>query len=134
MQSMKTSLLIANLLLLSGASLLNAAEVKKPNVLFILTDDQGWGDAHFAGHPYVKTPNLDRLAREGTWFRQFYVAATVCSPSRTAFMTGQYPARHLIHGHLSTDAENAARSMPNWLDPQAAMLPRLLKQAGYATA
>src|SRR5512137_1834469 len=72
----------------------------KPNVIFILTDDQGWGDAHFAGHPYVRTPNLDRFASQATWFKQFYVAATVCSPSRCAFMTSHYPARHLIHGHF----------------------------------
>lgn len=105
----------------------------RPNVIFILTDDQGWGDAGFAGHPYVRTPNLDRLAREGTWFRQFYVAATVCSPSRTAFMTSHFPSRHLIHGHLSDENENKARSMPNWLDPEVTTLPDLLKSAGYAT-
>jgi N-acetylgalactosamine-6-sulfatase len=102
-------------------------------VIFILTDDQGWGDAGFAGHPHVKTPNLDRLAKEGTWFKQFYVAATVCSPSRTAFMTAHYPSRHHIHGHLSDGAQNGARSMPNWLDPDIPTLPDLLKTAGYAT-
>lgn len=106
----------------------------RPNVIFILTDDQGWGDAGFAGHPYVKTPNLDRLAREGTWFKQFYVAATVCSPSRTAFMTSHFPSRHLIHGHLSDAKQNEARSMPHWLDPDIDTLPDLLKTAGYATA
>jgi len=51
-----------------------SAEARRPNVIFILTDDQGWGDAHFAGHPYVKTPNLDRFASQSTWFKQFYVA------------------------------------------------------------
>jgi N-acetylgalactosamine-6-sulfatase len=107
---------------------------RRPNVIFILTDDQGWGDAGFAGHPYVKTPNLDRLAREGTWFRQFYVAATVCSPSRAAFTTARFPARHLIHGHFATDQSNRARSMPNWLDPGVTTLPDPLKKAGYATA
>ncbi|MFZ9979470.1 MAG: sulfatase-like hydrolase/transferase, partial [Opitutales bacterium] len=112
-----------------------AAEAKRPpNVIFILTDDQGWGDAKFAGHPYLKTPNLDRLAREGTWLRQFYVAATVCSPSRAAFMTSHYPARHQIHGHFSSHDQNAARSMPDWLDADVTTLPDLLKQAGYATA
>ena len=80
-----------------------AAE-RKPNVIFILTDDQGWNDARFAGHPYVKTPNLDKFASQSTWFRQFYVAATVCSPSRCAFMTSHYPARHLIHGHFADHA------------------------------
>jgi len=132
-------LLIITLIL---GSQLHAADVPakaekpapRPNIIFILTDDQGWGDARFAGHPYVKTPNLDRLAEEGTWFKQFYVAATVCSPSRVAFMTSHYPARHQVHGHFSDHASNAARSMPNWLDPKATTLPDLLKSAGYATA
>lgn len=117
-----------------GVQAVQADGHRRPNFIFILTDDQGWGDAGFAGHPYVRTPALDRLKREGTWLQQFYVAATVCSPSRTAFMTGQYPARHAIHGHLSTAEQNAARSMPNWLNPEAPMLPRLLQRAGYATA
>lgn len=106
----------------------------RPNIIFILTDDQGWGDAHFAGHPQVRTPNLDRLAAGGTWFRQFYVAATVCSPSRAAFMTSHCPARHQVHGHFADSKSNAARSMPDWLDPDVTTLPDLLKKAGYATA
>ena len=110
------------------------AAADKPNVIFILTDDQGWNDAHFAGHPYVKTPNLDRFASQSTWFRQFYVAATVCSPSRTAFMTSHYPARHLVHGHFADHGSNAARTMPDWLDANVTTLPDLLKTAGYATA
>lgn len=111
-----------------------AADGNKPNVIFILTDDQGWNDARFAGHPYVKTPNLDKFASQSTWLRQFYVAATVCSPSRAAFMTSHYPARHLIHGHFAEHELNASRHMPNWLDPNVPTLPKLLKGAGYATA
>lgn len=126
--------LLLTLSLLAAVTLFGGDSSRKPNVIFILTDDQGWGDAKFAGHPYVKTPNLDRLVKEGTWFRQFYVAATVCSPSRTAFMTSHYPARHLVHGHFSDHAANAARSMPDWLDADVTTLPDLLKQAGYATA
>lgn len=114
-------------------SSIGAADSKTPNVLFILTDDQGWNDAHFAGHPYVKTPHLDKFASQSTWFKQFYVAATVCSPSRTAFMTGHSPARHAVHGHFSTHEQNAARSMPDWLDSSATTLPDLLKTAGYTT-
>ncbi|MCX7888048.1 MAG: sulfatase-like hydrolase/transferase, partial [Verrucomicrobiae bacterium] len=106
---------------------------RPPNVVFVLTDDQGWGDAHFAGHPYAKTPNLDRLAREGTWFKQFYVSGTVCSPTRAAFMTSQFPARHQIHGHFATHEQNAARFMPDWLDPKTPTIASLLKQAGYVT-
>ena len=107
---------------------------KKPNVIFILTDDQGWGDAHFAGHPYVKTPNLDRFASQSTWMKQFYVASTVCSPSRCAFMTSHYPARHLVHGHFASHEQNSARSMPDWLDPKTTTIASLLKNVGYSTA
>jgi N-acetylgalactosamine-6-sulfatase len=115
-------------------ALLNpGAAAERANIIFILTDDQGWGDARFAGHPYVKTPNLDRLASQGTWFKQFYVAATVCSPSRCAFMTSHFPARHQIHGHFAEHALNAARSMPNWLDPEVVTVTKLLRDAGYAT-
>ncbi|MCX7046491.1 MAG: sulfatase-like hydrolase/transferase [Candidatus Sumerlaeota bacterium] len=121
-------------LTLAFANTGHAAEATRPNVIFILTDDQGWGDARFAGHPYVKTPNLDRLASQGTWFKQFYVAATVCSPSRCAFMTSHYPARHLIHGHFADHSLNESRAMPDWLDPKAITITKLLRDAGYATA
>jgi len=110
-----------------------AEATRRPNVIFFLTDDQGWADGGFAGHPYVKTPNLDRFASQGTWIKQFYVAATVCSPSRCAFMTSHYPARHHIHGHFSDNASNAARSMPNWLEPKTVTIAKLLREAGYAT-
>lgn len=132
-----TLTLITTLLFPPLAALAAAGAPKhsgKPNVIFILTDDQGWGDAQFAGHPYVQTPNLDRLVKEGTWFRQFYVAATVCSPSRVTFLTSHFPARHQVHGHFSDPQSNASRSMPNWLDPEVTTLPDLLKSAGYATA
>ncbi|MBN2452538.1 MAG: sulfatase-like hydrolase/transferase, partial [Lentisphaeria bacterium] len=131
------SALFAALFLIPLAGLRGAEAqrpVRRPNVVFLLTDDQGWGDARFAGHPYVTTPHLDRLASQGTWFRQFYVASTVCSPSRAAFLTGHVPARHFVHGHFADRNLNAARSMPNWLDAGVTTLPALLKRAGYATA
>jgi len=106
----------------------------KPNIIFILTDDQGWGDAKRFGHPYLKTPNIDRLADGGAWFKQFYVANPVCSPSRTAFMTGHYPARHGVHQHFADHASNLKRGMPNWLDPDVTTVCDLVKSAGYATA
>lgn len=111
-----------------------APPAKRPNFIFILTDDMGWSDAKAFGHPYVKSPNLDRFTAESTRFTQFYVANPVCSPSRTAFMTGHYPARHQIHGHFATHEINAERSMPDWLGPKVPMLPRMLKRAGYRTA
>ena len=105
----------------------------RPNVLFVFADDLGYGDIAAHGHPDAKTPHLDRLAAEGTDFHQFCVASGVCSPSRAAVMTGQYPARHRVHGHFAKPAQNAARGMPNHLDPDAPMVSRQLQQAGYAT-
>ena len=115
------------------SNLLAAAD-EKPNILFIFADDWGWGDLSCHGHPYVKTPHIDRLAKEGTDFHRFTVASGVCSPSRTAVMTGHFPARYNIDGHFAWVPSNAKRNMPDWLDTQAPLLPRFLKQGGYATA
>ena len=106
----------------------------RPNILFIFADDWGWGDLGCHGHPYVKTPNIDRLAAEGTDFHRFTVASGVCSPSRTAVMTGHFPARYNIDGHFAWVPSNAKRNMPDWLDPRAPLLSRFLQQGGYATA
>lgn len=107
---------------------------QKPNILFIFADDWGWGDLSCHGHPYVKTPNIDRLAREGTDFTRFTVASGVCSPSRTAVMTGHFPARYNINGHFAWVPSNAKRNMPDWLSTSVITLPGLLQKAGYATA
>lgn len=106
---------------------------KRPNIVFIFADDLGWGDLGCYGHPSIKTPNIDRLAKEGILFTHFYVNSPVCSPSRTAIMTGQYPARHRIHDYLADPAKNKRRAIPNYLDPTPVMLTRLLQQNGYAT-
>ncbi|MGJ8726457.1 MAG: sulfatase family protein [Roseibacillus sp.] len=121
------------LLTLGLASSLAFSETK-PNILFIFADDWGWGDLSCHDHPYVKTPNIDRLAEEGTDFHRFSVASGVCSPSRTAVMTGHFPARYHIDGHFAWVPNNAKRGMPDWLSPQAPLLPRFLQTAGYATA
>lgn len=105
-----------------------------PNIVFIFADDWGWGDLGCHGHPYVKTPNIDRLAREGTDFHRFTVASGVCSPSRTAVMTGHFPARYNIDGHFAWVPSNAKRNMPDWLDTGVVTLPKLLRNSGYATA
>ncbi len=107
---------------------------RRPNFIFILADDLGWGDLHCYGHRQIKTPNLDRLAAQGTLFTQFYVNSAVCSPSRAAFMTGHFPARHKIHGHFARPEQNASRGMPNFLDPGVTTITKLLHDAGYATA
>lgn len=106
----------------------------KPNVLFILADDLGWGDLACYGNKFVRTPNLDRLASEGTLFTNFYVCGSVCSPSRCAFFTGTYPSRQKIHGHFAAPQLNTNRGMPQWLDPAVPNVAKLLKSNGYATA
>ncbi len=106
----------------------------RPNVVFILADDLGWGDLGCYGNRDARTPNLDRLAAGGKLFTQFYVNGSVCSPSRCAFLTGQFPARHKIHGHYATPELNTSRGMSQFLDPKTPTLARLLKDAGYATA
>jgi N-acetylgalactosamine-6-sulfatase len=110
-----------------------AQPARRPNIIFILADDLGWGDLGCYGNRQIRTPNLDRMAAQGAQFTQFYVNNPVCSPSRTGFMSGHFPARHRIHGHLAAHEQNAARGMPNFLDPAAPFLPRLLHDGGYAT-
>jgi N-acetylgalactosamine-6-sulfatase len=119
-----------------GAGVAGRAEgaEARPNIIFVLADDLGWGDLGCYGHPQIKTPNIDRMAKEGTLFTQFYVNGSVCSPSRCAFFTGQYPARHRIHGHYATPEQNDARGMSQFLDPAVPNVARLLKGAGYKTA
>lgn len=107
---------------------------RPPNVLFLLADDLGWGDLSCYGNRKIVTPNLDRLAASGTLFTQYYVSASVCSPSRASLLTGRYPARDSIHGHLAGHDRNMARGMPDFLNPALSTLPALLKQQGYTTA
>jgi len=106
---------------------------KLPNIIFIFADDWGYGDLGIHGSPFCRTPNLDRMAAEGIDFRNFTVNSPVCSPSRTAVMTGQFPARHCVHRHFAAIEHHRKAGMPDWLDPAAPMLTRLLKKRGYAT-
>jgi arylsulfatase A-like enzyme len=109
-----------------------AAEAR-PNVILILADDFGPGDLSCYGGTLAETPRLDRMAKEGVRFTQFYVASPICSPSRCGIITGQWPARHRITSYLQTRAGNAACGQADFLDPAAPSLPRALKEAGYAT-
>ncbi len=111
-----------------------ADEKRPPNVVFILADDLGWGDLKCYGHPFMKTPSLDKLAKQGVRFTQAYMSGSVCSPARAALTTGKYPSTLKIHGHIATHEFNEKRGMANWLDTNEATLPRLLQQSGYATA
>ena len=78
--------------LVFSARATNAAEIPpRPNFVIIFCDDLGWGDLSCFGHPTIATPNLDRMAAEGMRMTHFYVAASVCTPSRAALMTGRIP-------------------------------------------
>lgn len=105
---------------------------QKPNVIFILADDLGWGDPGCYGGP-VPTPNLDKLAADGRLFTNFYVNSGVCSPSRASFLTGIFPASLGIHGHLSTWENNVNRSMVQYLEPDLPTLADVFLANGYAT-
>src|SRR4051812_32308281 len=90
MKLIQLPLLVAAVAL--GAAPAVAAEGTKPNIVFLLADDLGYADLKCYGHPYARTPNLDRLASEGTRFEQFYMSGITCCPSRTGLMTGKFPA------------------------------------------
>ena len=119
-------------LLWFGAAAVSTSAAK-PNIVLIFADDLGWGDISLHGHPDIRTPNIDRLAHEGAEFHQFTVSNPVCSPSRTAVMTGQYPARNSVHRHFADVAHHQRFSMPDWLDPDVFTMPDVLKSAGYKT-
>lgn len=127
------TLLAAFPLLSSSVPAAEPAPARRPNVIMILIDDMGWGDFSCFGNQEAKTPNIDRLASEGLRFEQFYVASPICSPSRVALSTGQYPQRWRISSYLEFRDVNTARGMAQWLDPKAPMLARTLHDAGYAT-
>ena len=121
------------LALLFTSAGLTLAETR-PNIIFILADDWGWGDLGCHGNHRIRTPNIDRLAREGLRLNEFYVTAAVCSPSRASFLTGLFTDRHGIHSHLGPRKANDRRDLLRQLDPKLPLLPRRLKAAGYATA
>ncbi|MEP6916339.1 MAG: arylsulfatase [Acidobacteriota bacterium] len=101
----------------------------RPNVVYVMADDLGYGDLGSYGQKEIQTPNLDRLAREGMRFTQFYAGSTVCAPSRAVLMTG----RHM--GHVSVRANaGAARMADQSLRPGDRTIGHVFKDAGYATA
>lgn len=105
----------------------------RPNIIFFLSDDMGYGDPGCYGGKIAPTPNIDRLAAEGTRFCQFTVASPLCSPSRTACTTGNFPARWRLTSYLQTREGNRACKQADFLDSKAPSVARQLKAAGYAT-
>src|SRR3978361_514039 len=103
----------------------NSATTSKPNVIFILADDLGYGDLGCYGSS-LPTPNLNRMAKEGARLTRFYSASPVCRPSREAFWTGRYPTRTGIVNVLMSDAKVG-------LSPTETTISRVLKNSGYYT-
>lgn len=104
-----------------------AASPEKPNIIFILADDLGYGDLSCLGQTKFKTPNIDNLAKEGMTFTQHYAGSTVCSPSRSVILTGQHTGHTPIRGNKRDDNGN-------WpIKAEAYTVAELLKDNGYAT-
>ncbi len=118
--------LILQLLLFFPQTALWGEETSKPNIVVFLADDMGWGDSATYGHPLIKTPNLDKLASQGVKFTQCYSACAVCSPSRSAILTGRTPYRNGVYRHLSGNHEAHLRL-------SEITYPKLLKTIGYET-
>jgi arylsulfatase A-like enzyme len=102
------------------------AQSKKPNIVYIVSDDQGWKDVGYHGSD-IKTPNLDRLATNGTRLEQFY-AQPMCTPTRAALMTGRYPFRYGLQTAVIPSSHTYGLATDEYLLPQA------LREAGYTTA
>ncbi|MDQ3134183.1 MAG: sulfatase-like hydrolase/transferase [Acidobacteriota bacterium] len=109
---------------------------RRPNLLFILADDLGWGDLSCYGRPDYQTPNLDQLARQGVRFTQAYSASPVCTPTRCAFITGRYPARTPVglEEPLAWKKQLEAQKRDVGLPPEHPTVASLLTSAGYETA
>ncbi len=106
-----------------GAGLSLSEEKRRPNIVFILSDDHRWDVMSCMRHPVIKTPNMDRLAKEGVRFSNAFVTISLCSPSRACFLTGKYAHLHGVQGNFTPF-------------PTATMttFPQILKKAGYETA
>ncbi|MEJ5993373.1 sulfatase [Pedobacter sp. Du54] len=116
------------LLFLLSSINLHAQNKAKPNIVFVMADDLGYGELGCYGNTFNETPNLDHLAKEGIRFTQAYAAAAICSPSRVSILTGQYPARTGITDFLPAKTDR-------WLDPaKYYTLNEALSNAGYRTA
>ncbi len=94
----------------------------RPNIVFVLCDDHRFDCLSLAGHPFLKTPHIDQIGREGAWLTNAYVTTSLCSPSRASILTGQY-----AHNHRVIDNYHP-------VDPTLVFFPQRLQQAGYETA
>ena len=126
--------LAAALLALASAG----SAAAEPNILFLLLDDMGYADIGAYGNTYHRTPNIDRLAREGVRFTDAYAAAPNCSPTRSSILTGIWPARlgltQYLPGNHLPHARLLQADMPLGLPLDARVIAQPLSEAGYATA
>ncbi|MGB0154370.1 MAG: arylsulfatase [Verrucomicrobiales bacterium] len=119
--------LLPCLIAIAFLSLSTTSAQEKPNFIFILADDLGYGDLGCFGSEHIKTPHLDRMAAEGMKLTDFYSGATVCAPSRCVLMTGLHMGHCWVRG-------NANNQNKQTLQPGEITVPGELKKAGYATA
>ena len=94
---------------------------EKPHIVLVMADDQGWGDTGYNGHPFVKTPTMDAMAKSGFVFDRFYAAAPVCSPTRASVLTGRHPIRCKVPNH------------GRYMRPHEDTIAEALKRVGYVT-
>ncbi len=110
------------------ADLKKDAQIGKPNIIYILADDLGYGDLSCYGQTKFQTPNIDKLAKEGMVFTQHYSGSTVCAPSRSALMTGQHTGHTPVRGNFEVEPEG------QWALPDSCItMAEMLKDAGYVT-
>lgn len=127
-QKMKTPIIFIAFVGLIGFSSCAQEKRSNPNVIIIYTDDMGYGDLSSYGNPTIYTPHLDKMVAEGMKLTQFYVASSVCTPSRAALMTGAYPKRvGLEKGVLFPSSETG-------LNPEEQTIAEILKEQNYTTA
>jgi len=136
--------LLSLLVFLFSACTSENAEENRPNVLFILADDFGYHDLSVMGSSYYETPNMDRIAKEGTIFTNGYATCQVCSPSRASIMSGKFPARHGITDWIGAPEGEEWRKHQRFnkllppeyvhqLPHEYTTLPEAMKEAGYLT-
>lgn len=132
--------LVVLLLCAPGVVRAQATTSRKPNVIIILTDDQGYSDLSCYGSTRIKTPRVDRMAAEGVRFTDMYAAASVCTPSRAALLTGCYPTRigmgefPLLPNGKPWQTRVLFRGAPFGLNPNEITIAKVLKSVGYTTA
>lgn len=139
----KERTVVAGLLAATAMNVFAGGKAEKPNIIFILCDDMGYGDLACYGQRYIQTPHIDRLAQEGMRFTQAYAGSPVSAPSRASIMTGQ----HSGHGHVRGNKEYWPQSPivkygdndeysvvgQEPYDPRHVILPEVMKRNGYAT-